>query len=147
TRLRNTTFNVATTTGSTTGANSQATGTVASANPFGGTTNFGMGPIGDGWHNLEIRMGNGTGGGGGVARTAGAGAPNWLTIFGLGLRDNTTNLTSVDAADYVIPVDPGNSSLFRTVQGGLSTAGAGRLVLTGANTYSGVTLVNGGELF
>ena len=51
-RLTNAGFNVPTTTGSTT------------SNPAGGTQDFGMGPLGDGWHNIEIRMQNG----GGAAR-------------------------------------------------------------------------------
>src|SRR5207302_609944 len=64
--VTNGTCNVATSTGSATGGNSQAVGTVANANPSGGVTNFGMGPLGDGWHDIIIRMQNGTAGAGPV---------------------------------------------------------------------------------
>jgi autotransporter-associated beta strand protein len=138
TRLRNTTWNEPTTTGSTT---SQATGNT-SANPNGGTTNFGMGPAGDGWHDIEIRLGNGGGGAGPVAGNG------WTGTFGFGLRDSTTNLTSTTGTDYVTPLDPGNGTLFRTTNPGLVVkTGTGTLTLSGANTgFGGGIQVNGGSV-
>src|SRR5439155_5940110 len=81
-RLRDTAWNVPTTTGAS-------------------STNLGMGPAGDGWHDVEIRMGNGGGGAGPVAGTG------WTATYGFGLRDSTTNLTSTDGSQYVAPLDPG----------------------------------------
>ena len=44
-----------------------------------------------------------------------------------------------------LPADPGDASLFRTVQGGLVTSGAGRIVLSGNNTYTGATIISNQE--
>jgi hypothetical protein len=68
---RNTAWDVATTTGYKTRDGSEGT-TVAPANSFGGTTFLGMSPNGDGWHDIEIRMGNASSGAGpsGVSWTA-----------------------------------------------------------------------------
>ena len=143
--LQNGVHNVAVTTGSTTGI---GPGTpTAGANPSGGTTNFGMGPLGDGWHTIEIRFGNASGGAGSTG-----GSTGWTTSKGFGLRDNTINLTSADGNDYVIPVDPGNASLFRTpVDGSVLTriikAGTGTFRIEGtANDYRGIVEVRDGVL-
>ncbi len=87
TRLTNGSHLVPTTTGSTTGF-----GGAANANPDGGTTFFGMGPNSDGWHTIEVRLGNGTGGAG-----ATGGQTGWSTTKGFGLRDSTTLLTSLSS--------------------------------------------------
>ena len=56
------TWNSAGTTGSTIAWINNNTAVVG--NPYGGMTNFGMGPKGDGWHDIEVRFGNGGGGAG-----------------------------------------------------------------------------------
>ncbi|HND55245.1 MAG TPA: autotransporter-associated beta strand repeat-containing protein, partial [Pirellulaceae bacterium] len=53
---------------------------------------------------------------------------------------------STNGADYVIPTDPNNATLFRTLPTNLVTSGAGRLVLTSANTFQGATTIGQGEL-
>ncbi len=94
-------------------------------NPAGGTTNFGMGPLSDGWHSIEIRIGNGTGGAASNVGNA------WGNYFGFGLNKNGT--TSLFGTDYDKPVDDGNMSLFRT-----STVAKGNIdVDNGANLYAG----------
>lgn len=78
----------------------------ANLNPSGGVTNFGMGPDNDGWHTIEIRMGNGSGGAGAAV------ANGWGNYFGLGL--NKDGGTSFFGTDYTKPIDNGGMNLFRT---------------------------------
>ena len=75
-------------------------------NPAGGKTNFGMGAGADGWHTIEIRMGNGGGGAGPVV------ANGWGNYFGIGF--NKDGGTSLIGTDYTKPIDNGGMSLFRT---------------------------------
>ena len=96
--IRNQQWNVATTSSSAT--NNTAAGA--------GTTNFGMGPNGDGWHDLEIRLSHGGGGAG----ASGQGT-NWSNTFGIGFANNPV-VGSVNGNDYFKPIDPGDGSLFRT---------------------------------
>ena len=105
-RLFNETWNTPTTTGST------------SNNPYGGTTYFGMGPDGDGWHDIEIRMANGGGGAGSVGGTGWVGGSK-----GFGLRNATDNLDQIDGSYYVAPWDDGSGSLFRVVTGRTAATG------------------------
>ena len=121
-------------------AQNTSTGSLTN-NPSGGVTNFGMGPAGDGWHNIEIRFSNGTGGAGG---TTGSG---WTAALGFGLNNNPGALTSILGTDFIVPVDPGDATLFRTsAAANLLTAGLGRVMFTGNNTYAGTTTVSAGEL-
>ncbi len=113
-RLANDTWNQPTTTGS--NAN----------NPNGGTTNFGMGPNGDGWHLIEVRMFNGGGGAGAVDGTGWSGASKGLAI-NPGLTPTAlANLNSTDGQYYTILADPGNASLLR-YQGFVATKYTGNL--------------------
>lgn len=90
----------------------QADGTAnqAGANLGTPTTNFGMGVNGDGWHSIEIRITNGTGGAGPSVRNG------FTTNYGLGY--NPTGPTGLDGTLYQRPIDPGDGSLFRTAVGG-----------------------------
>ena len=133
---RNNSWHTATTTGSTTDDSGDT-----NANAYGGTTNFGMGPKGDGWHDIEIRMGNA---GGGAGPYSGSG---WGSNFGFGL--SSSGSTSTLASNYVKPIDDGSGTLFRnsfTGVGQLIKQGAGTLTLSGANTISGGTTISAGQL-
>ncbi len=105
-RLFNESWNTPTSTGST------------SNNGYGGTTYFGMGPDGDGWHDIEIRMSNGGGGAGSVGGNGWVGGSK-----GFGLRDATDNLDQTDGSYYVVPLDDGTGSLFRVVTGRTAATG------------------------
>jgi fibronectin-binding autotransporter adhesin len=154
-RLRSTNWDVATSTSTSTGyqTQTQAVGTaVASANTFGGTTSFGMGPNSDGWHTIEIRMGNGTGGAGATSQSTNAGVGGaWSTTYGFGLAATTPIPTTANGASYTIPLDPGNATLFRTTINvsaltSLIKNGTGTLTLSNANSYDGATTVNQGTV-
>lgn len=128
TRLRSTNWNIPTTTGSAIGDNR-----------FGGVQNFGMGPNGDGWHNIELRFGNGTGGAGPVAGSG------WTASYGFGLA--TSGSQSDQGTAYVVPVDSGTGNLFRSsVSGELQLNGAGTVALTANNTFAYATTINQGTL-
>lgn len=71
-----------------------------------GVLNMGMGPNGDGWHDIEIRFSNGGGGAGAVNGNG------WTTTKGFGLNVDGSN--STDGSNYIAPVDPGDGTLFRT---------------------------------
>src|SRR5262249_18143206 len=144
--LSNGAFNVITNTGSTTGLNdATASTTTANANPNGGTTNFGMGPAGDGWHNSEIRFGNGNGGAGAVADAV----DHWTATKGFGYSAAGapgTATSGYDANNFVIPVDTGNGAFLRVASqaNSVTKTGTGTLTLSGANTYLGGTTVSQG---
>jgi len=96
------------------GTTIEATGAGTNSAAGAGTLNFGMGPNGDGWHTIEIRFNNGTGGAGPW------GASNGFTNnFGFGLNPGGTQ--ALDGAVYTRPIDPGDASLFRTPMGGKGT--------------------------
>ncbi|MFT5522499.1 MAG: autotransporter-associated beta strand protein [Pirellulaceae bacterium] len=128
--LSNDTWNQPTTTGS--ASNNGAAGA--------GTVDWGMGPGGDGWHDIEIRMSNGGGGAGGVGGTG------WSANFGIGF--SASGSTSNDGSNYVAPVDPGDGSLFRTraTPGDVTQAGSGSTTLSAANSYFGDTVILNGTL-
>jgi autotransporter-associated beta strand protein len=114
-------------------------------NPFGAVNtlvNYGMGPAGDGWHDIEIRFYNGTG-------NAGAqGTSLWSSLKGFGFDPNTIN-TNAQGNAYVIPTDPGDMTLFRChISNGnaLTKTGSGTLTLGGDNSYTGPTTVEQGKL-
>jgi autotransporter-associated beta strand protein len=138
-RLSNGAHNVPTTTGSTTNNAAAAVDVV---------TNYGMGPLGDGWHDIEIRFSNGAGGAGAVAGTG------WTANFGFGLNssNNLAQLTSPNGSNdgYVLPIDLGDAMLFRTpVAPGIglppiTKSGAGGMRFTGTGTnITGLSVSNG----
>jgi hypothetical protein len=107
----------------------------ANTNEFGGRTSFGMGANNDGWHDIEIRIHNATGGAGSFVHLG------WGNYFGLGLNSGAT--TSFFGTDYTKPVDNGSMNLFRTttvakgnidVDGG-ATLNAGGLTSIGRVVY------------
>jgi len=71
-----------------------------------GTMDFGMGANSDGWHNIEIRLNNGTGGAGPWNMSNG-----FAANFGFGL--NTDGTRTLDGSLYTRPIDPGDASLLR----------------------------------
>jgi autotransporter-associated beta strand protein len=130
-RLSNDTWNVATTTGSTTNN---------AAPPGNVTTNFGMGPNNDGWHTFEVRLHNGAGGAGAVT---GNGWTANLKGFGLSASGSTSN----DGANYVVPIDPGDASLFRSLMGAATlSVDAGATFRAGSVSGAGSISLNGGTL-
>lgn len=141
TRLRSTNWDIATGTHQTNGLRNDGA-SIAGANPFGGTTNFGMGPNGDGWHNIEIRLGNGGGGSGPQSQQG------WVnTSKGFAFFDGASP-ASLNGSNFTVITDPGNASIFRTLAPAapLVKTGTGTLTLTNANTYGGGTTVNQGVL-
>ena len=108
-----------------------------------GIMNLGLGPNGDGWHDIEIRFGEG-GGGGGPNNGAGQ---NWSATKGFGI--NTAGSNSTDASNYIVPLDPGTGTLFRTISadgGKIVKNGAGTLTLSGNNTFNDTVTINQGRL-
>jgi hypothetical protein len=75
--------------------------THANINESGGNNTFTPG-----WHDIAIRLHNGTGGAGSP------GTLGWGNYFGLGL--STTGTTSFFGTDYTKPIDNGSMNLFRT---------------------------------
>jgi autotransporter-associated beta strand protein len=95
-----------------------ANGTVNSNGaPGAGTTDFTASQattgLPAGWHTIEIRTRNGTGGAGGVAGNG------FLANYGFGI--NPDGATALNGAAYLRPIDPGDGSVFRT---GLAAKGA-----------------------
>ncbi|MCB0033291.1 MAG: hypothetical protein KDE51_04705 [Anaerolineales bacterium] len=98
-----------------------------------GVLNMGMGPNGDGWHDIEIRFSNG---GGGAGAVNGGG---WTTTKGFGL--NVDGSSSTDGSNYISPVDPGDGSLFRTT---VDLTSALSLELTNSQVLSNTAQRGGG---
>jgi autotransporter-associated beta strand protein len=109
-----------------------------SGNAAAPTDAFGMGPNGDGWHNIEIRFRNGTGGAGAVVGNG------FFANYGFGL--NTTGGTALDGTQYLRPIDPGDGSLFRTnlsAKGTIQVDSAATLTVNGFTQTSALTLAGG----
>ncbi len=84
--------------------------------------NYGAGPNGDGWHNIEIRLFNGGGGAGTVDQNGfGGGDNNSYNSKGFGL--NIAGTTSTNGADYILPIETlnGTPELFRYQAGNAFT--------------------------
>jgi autotransporter-associated beta strand protein len=116
------------------------------------TNSIGTGPITlpTGWHNIEIRFGNG-GGGAGADGQNNNGWSGFTSSLGFVYRvDNgptDAKASSKNAADYVIPMDNGAGNLFRVLRGsGIAKTGTGTLTLGAANTYSGSTSIGQGTV-
>ncbi|MFT5527604.1 MAG: hypothetical protein ACI9HK_005586, partial [Pirellulaceae bacterium] len=76
-----------------------------------GVLDIGLGPAGDGWHDIDIRVGNGGGPGGAVGDTNGV--TGWSDTFGIGYHiDGSAGANGVNDG-YIIPADPGDGSFFR----------------------------------
>jgi len=113
-----------------------------------GNNNYGMGPTGTGWHDFEVRFQNGGGGAGTVAGNGWGGGDN-LTFQNKGFGLNATGTDSVDGNDYVIPIDPGNATVFRVAQsgGGSLVADAGGVLAVGSVTGAESVAVGEGARF
>ncbi len=109
----------------------------ASVNTGTPTLAFGMGPDGDGWHTIEVRFRNGTGGAGPAVGNG------WANNFGFGL--NTDGTTALDGSQFSRPIDPGDGSLFRTSVGGKGSIdiAAGAALSAGAIDMTATTTING----
>jgi fibronectin-binding autotransporter adhesin len=106
--------------------------------------NYGMGGAGDGWHRFELRMRNGGGGAGSDPTGNGWGQGDSAQFLRKGFGLNVAGTTSVAAADYVIPTDPGNATLFRISDGGGRVViDAGSTLRVGSTTNSALVQLNG----
>src|SRR5205823_7444831 len=84
-----------------TASNAANTGTTA--------VNYGMGPNGDGWHTIEIRLGNATGAAGFTSDATnhwGANSPSTFMGFGFSATGNA----AFDGNNFAIPQDPGTAA-------------------------------------
>lgn len=136
--LSNITSNIVTSTAYSIGVS--GTTVTAGANLGTPTTNFGSGitlaGYGDGWHLIEIRLQNGTGGGGATA------ANGFGANFGLGFKDG---IGALDGADYIKPIDDGTGNLFVTPQGGKGqiTIDTGAILNAGAVDLTSLLTLSG----
>jgi autotransporter-associated beta strand protein len=116
-----------------------------------------------GWHSIEARFGNG-GGGAGASGTQGT-SIGWSTTYGFGAQGiagtgqtaaalTTETAGSVNGADFIAPIDPGDGSLFRAGAGASNIAnnivlgaGNGSIEIDGTDpvTFSG-TISGAGAL-
>ena len=123
-----------------------------------GLLNLGMGPKGDGWHSIELRVSNGGGGAGPSAQGTG-----WTTSYGFGFQGSIGNAPAlvagdvaagqnVNGGDYAPVTDPGNGSVFRVGYAtNLTNAivlgpGGGSIDVTGGTTVTLSGTVSGGTL-
>ncbi len=67
-----------------------------------------------GWHDFEVRFGEGGGGQGPAARAGGAPSPGWTGEFGFGYSPDLQ--ADANGANYILPIEPagGGETLFRT---------------------------------
>jgi hypothetical protein len=99
---------------------------------------FNIPDLSAGWHQFEVRFGNG---GGGAGPNTGNVAPEpvWTAAHGFGYKAGAPTLVQ---ADYTFPVDPGDGSLFRTqaTLGILSVADGAELRVAGFQGLNAVVL-------
>lgn len=93
-----------------------------------------------GWHDIELRFGQG-GGGAGPNNNGG-----WDTSLGLGIDLTLPIETGTTRASFIAPVDDGTMNLFRAPAPEVTKIGAGTLTLSGNNSYHGQTIVQGGAI-
>ncbi len=90
-----------------------ANSNLASANGGAPSQNFGPGialpGYGSGWHLIEIRMNNGTGGAGPIA------GDGFGVNYGFGYKNG---IAALNGADMIKPIDDGTGNLFVTPVGG-----------------------------
>ena len=104
--------------------------------------NYGMGPEGNGWHNIEVRMYNGGGGAGPSGGGTQGGGSNWNS--GKGFVFSATGDSGLDANNFAILNDPGDSSVLRVVSGGgFITVEAGAKIAAGSTTGAQFLQLNG----
>jgi autotransporter-associated beta strand protein len=98
---------------------------------------------------LDTPIVNITGGGGtgasAVAKVSG-GAVTGITILSPGTGYTSAPTVTLFGGGYSSAATPGTAILTPNVSGGLTKQGAGTMTLTGANTYTNLTLVNLGTL-
>lgn len=94
-----------------------------------------------GWHDVEFRFGQGTGGAGPFA------SEGWTGTLGFGLDLDSTDFdpagTNPVQAKYVAPVDSGSMNLFRTTVSSSLTVGAGSTLKAGGLTNVGKISLTG----
>ena len=105
------------------------------------TQNFGPGitlpGFGDGWHLIELRFNNGTGGSGPLAGNG------FANNYGLGYKNG---IGALDGADYTKPIDNGTGNLFVTPVGGkgsLQVDGGATMNIASFSQTAAVTLAGG----
>ncbi|HEV7948746.1 MAG TPA: hypothetical protein VGP24_03160, partial [Glaciihabitans sp.] len=110
----------------------------------GGTQGYGMGVERNGWHDIEIRFHNG-GGGAGTVGTFGWGGGDNANYLNKGFGFNVGETISTSGGDYIIPQDPGDMTLFRTVVegGGSVRVDGGATLKTGAITGAQAIVLDG----
>jgi autotransporter-associated beta strand protein len=145
--LSNDQWNVATNTQGPDGTQHDTGATVPSANSgaIKADNNYGMGPLGDGWHTFEVRFQGGGGGNGPINFQGWGGGDNAsYTNKGFGLAPNGT--TSRLGGDYILPIDPGDGSLFRVQAqgtGGIISIDAGATIAAASTTGAQLITMTG----
>jgi hypothetical protein len=147
--LQNGNYNTVTTTSQKAGSRDDGTlDEFANGRTPNTTSSFGMGTENNGWHNFEVRFRNGGGGAGTFSGQGWGGndgennAAN-LAFLNKGFGLNVNGTTSYNGADYVIPADPGDGSLFRVanIGGGTVLVDAGATIAAGStNNATSITL-------
>ncbi|HOD80296.1 MAG: Alpha-agarase precursor [Planctomycetes bacterium ADurb.Bin126] len=96
-----------------------------------------------GWHTIEIRLNNGTGGAGPWGVTNG-----FTNNFALGFNPDGT--TALDGSQYFRPIDPGDGTLFRTAnygKGNIQLDAGASLTVQSVTGINQVTVAAGGTSF
>lgn len=109
-----------------------------------GAVTFGTLNIGDTTGHQSFTLAAGTGG----TLTLNGGLASAINKLGLGTDIISSNIALTGAAPLTVDVATGSLALTGVISGsgGITKTGDGTLVLRGANTYTGVTNINGGQL-